>query len=380
MKSQQIKTEILSGLTISIALVPEAISFALLIGAAPQVGLWAAVIMALSTAIFGGRPGLISGATGATAVILAGMVSANGMESLALGVATAGIIQLLIWATGAWKIFAKIPNSAISGFLIALAIMIFTSQLNYLKVGDPSVHQIGQTVSLVILCAAAMLISAKHFKFPPALVAIAIGCIIGIPLGIATVGNLSSVSAEIPKLRTPDFNWSMLFGVLPYSFGVAVSGLTESLLTVESVSRKLNESGDNERETFAQGLGNLISGFLSTMGGCVLVGQTNLNINAGAKHRLSGIISALGLIAIILIFSQYIEMIPLAGLIGVMMVVVYQTGDWKSILSTNLINQLTIVSTIVFSLLTHNLAIGVIIGTIVFYISKLIFKHDTIKE
>ena len=380
MKSQQIKTEILSGLTISIALVPEAISFALLIGAAPQVGLWAAVIMALSTAIFGGRPGLISGATGATAVILAGMISANGMESLALGVAAAGIIQLLIWATGAWKIFAKIPHSAISGFLIALAIMIFTSQLNYLKVGDPSVYQIGQTVSLVILCAAAMLISAKHFKFPPALVAIAIGCIIGIPLGIATVGNLSSVSAEIPKLRTPDFNWSMVFGVLPYSFGVAVSGLTESLLTVDSVSHKLNESGDKERETFAQGLGNLISGFLSTMGGCVLVGQTNLNINAGAKHRLSGIISAFGLIAIVLIFSQYIEMIPLAGLIGVMMVVVYQTGDWKSILSTNLINLLTIVSTIVFSLLTHNLAIGVIIGTIVFYISKLIFKHDTIKE
>ena len=380
MKSQQIRTEILSGLTISIALVPEAISFALLIGAAPQVGLWAAVIMALSTAIFGGRPGLISGATGATAVILAGMISANGMESLALGVAAAGIIQLLIWATGAWKIFAKIPHSAISGFLIALAIMIFTSQLNYLKVGDPSSYQIGQTVSLVILCAAAMLVSAKHFKFPPALVAIAIGCIIGIPLGIATVGNLSSVSAEIPKLRTPDFNWSMLFGVLPYSFGVAVSGLTESLLTVDSVSHKLNESGDKERETFAQGLGNLISGFLSTMGGCVLVGQTNLNINAGAKHRLSGIISALGLIAIILIFSQYIEMIPLAGLIGVMMVVVYQTGDWKSILSTNLINLLTIVSTIVFSLLTHNLAIGVIIGTIVFYISKLIFKHDTIKE
>ena len=380
MKSQQIKTEILSGLTISIALVPEAISFALLIGAAPQVGLWAAVIMALSTAIFGGRPGLISGATGATAVILAAMVSANGMGSLALGVATAGIIQLLIWATGAWKVFAKIPHSAISGFLIALAIMIFTSQLNYLKVGDPSVYQIGQTVSLVILCAAAMLISAKHFKFPPALVAIAIGCIIGIPLGIATVGNLSSVSVEIPKLHTPDFSWSMLFGVLPYSFGVAVSGLTESLLTVDSVSHKLNESGDSERETFAQGLGNLISGFLSTMGGCVLVGQTNLNINAGAKHRLSGIISALGLIAIILIFSQYIEMIPLAGLIGVMMVVVYQTGDWKSILSTTLINRVTIVSTIAFSLLTHNLAIGVIIGTIVFYISKLIFKHDTSKK
>ena len=380
MKSQQIKTEILSGLTISIALVPEAISFALLIGAAPQVGLWAAVIMALSTAIFGGRPGLISGATGATAVILAGMVSANGMESLALGVATAGIIQLLIWATGSWKIFTRIPHSAISGFLIALAIMIFTSQLNYLKVGDPSSYQIGQTVSLVILCGVAMLISAKYFKFPPALVAIAVGCIVGIPLGLATVGHLSPVSAEIPKLRTPAFDWQMLFGVLPYSFGVAVSGLTESLLTVDSVSHKLNESGDKERETFAQGLGNLISGFLSTMGGCVLVGQTNLNINAGAKHRLSGIISALGLISIVLIFSQYIEMIPLAGLIGVMMVVVYQTGDWKSILSTNLINLLTIISTIVFSLLTHNLAIGVIIGTIVFYISKLIFKHDTIKE
>ena len=161
---------------------------------------------------------------------------------------------------------------------------------------------------------------------------------------------------------------------------MAVSGLTESLLTVDSVSTKLNEPGNKAKETFAQGLGNIVSGLFGTMGGCVLVGQTNLNINAGAKHRLSGIVAGLGLASIILVFGKWIEQIPLVGLIGVMTVVVHQTGDWKSIKSGNKLNLLSIILTVAISLATHNLAIGVIIGSIVFYFSKLILKHDTSKE
>lgn len=380
MKLTQIRTEILSGLTIAIALVPEAISFALLVGAAPQVGLWAAVFMVLSTAIFGGRPGLISGATGATAVIMAGLVEKSGIDALFIGVIIAGVIQLIIFSTRAWKLFTKIPTAAISGFLIALAIMIFTSQLKYLRVGDPSTTSLIWIIIVVGISSFAMMYSASKFKFPPALSAILIGCLIGIPLGLATVGDLSPVTASLPTLTIPTFTVETILLVLPYSFGMAIAGLTESLLTVDSVSNTLNEPGDKGQETFAQGLGNIVSGLFATMGGCVLVGQTNLNINAGAKARLSAISAGVGLILIIILFGKWIELIPLAGLIAVMMVVVYQTGAWSSLRNSSTLTKLVIISTILISLVTNNPAIGVISGSIIFYFSKLILRHDTNKE
>jgi SulP family sulfate permease len=379
MQLSQTRTEILSGLTIAVALVPEAISFALLAGAAPQVGLWAAVFMALSTAIFGGRPGLISGATGATAVIMAGLVAKSGMDLLFLGVIVAGLIQLIIWSTSAWKIFGKIPPSAISGFLVALAIMILTSQFRYLSVGLPSTATLSLTLVTVAVCSGVMWWSAKKFSFPPALIAIAAGCIIGIPLGLSTVGDLSPVTASLPSFNLPEITIASILTVLPYSFGMAISGLTESLLTVDSVSYKLNETGSKAKETFAQGLGNIISGLFGAMGGCVLVGQTNLNVGAGAKHRLSGIVAAVGLISIILVFGNYIEQLPLAGLIGVMLIVVYETGDWRSLTNKNPLYFTTTVSTIIVSVVTHNLAIGVILGSIVFYVGKLILSYDKSK-
>jgi SulP family sulfate permease len=376
----QIRTEILSGLTIAVALVPEAISFALLVGAAPQIGLWAAVFMALSTAVFGGRPGLISGATGATAVIMAGLVAKSGMDLLFLGVIVAGIIQLIIWSTSAWKIFGKIPPSAISGFLVALAIMIFTSQFRYLSVGLPSAATLSLTLATVLFCAGAMWWSAKKFSFPPALIAIAAGCIIGIPLGLSTVGDLSPVAASLPSFTLPTITLASILTVLPYSFGMAIAGLTESLLTVDTVANKLKEPGSKAKETFAQGLGNIVSGLFGSMGGCVLVGQTNLNIGAGAKHRLSGIVAAVGLILIILLFGTYIEMVPLAGLIGVMLIVVYETGDWSSLANRNPLYFVTTIATVAASLITHNLAIGIIVGSSIFYIGKLILRYDKRKQ
>jgi SulP family sulfate permease len=380
MQISQIRTEILSGLTIAVALVPEAISFALLVGAAPQIGLWAAVFMALSTAVFGGRPGLISGATGATAVIMAGLVAKSGMDLLFLGVIVAGIIQLIIWSTSAWKIFGKIPPSAISGFLVALAIMIFTSQFRYLSVGLPSAATLSLTLATVLFCAGAMWWSAKKFSFPPALIAIAAGCIIGIPLGLSTVGDLSPVAASLPSFTLPTITLASILTVLPYSFGMAIAGLTESLLTVDNVANKLKEPGSKAKETFAQGLGNIVSGLFGSMGGCVLVGQTNLNIGAGAKHRLSGIVAAVGLILIILLFGTYIEMVPLAGLIGVMLIVVYETGDWPSLANRNPLYFVTTIATVAASLITHNLAIGIIVGSSIFYIGKLILRYDKRKQ
>ena len=370
MDKAQARTEILSGLTIAIALVPEAISFALIAGAAPQLGLWAAVFMATSTAVFGGRPGLISGATGATAVIMAGLVAKHGIELLPLGVFVAGALQLFIWATRAWKIFNRVPKAAVSGFLVALALMILFSQFRYLEVGSPSKAEVGLTLLVVCLSAAAMYMSSQRLRIPPALVAITVGCVVGIPLGIATVGDLSAVSASFPSISYPEISLDLLFVVLPYSLGMAVAGLVESLLTVDSVSHKLNLHGDKGKETFAQGIGNVTSGLFSTIGGCVLVGQTNLNIAAGAKHRLSAISAALGLVAIILFLSPLIEAVPLAGLIGVMLIVVYETGDWKSFTTGPIVNLTVVLSTIIASLCSHNLALGVAVGTLIFYASK----------
>lgn len=362
MKLYQIKTEILSGLTIAVALVPEAISFALLAGAAPQVGLWAAVIMALSSAIFGGKPGIISGATGATAVILAALVSNHGMDHLFLGVMLAGLIQLIIWGTNLWRAFDKIPQAAMSGFLIALAIMIFHSQLHHMQVGNPDTIQLLIIVFSVIVCAVTMWLSMKFFQFPPAISAIVAGLAIGIPLGLPTVGDISPVSASFPEFSFPTYNLSMILNALPYAFGVAISGLTESLIAVGD--------GDKKRETFAQSVGNIVSSLFGTMGGCVLIGQTNLNLNSGAKHRLSAIVSALGLVLIILAFGKWIEQIPLVGLIGVMMIVVLQTGDWRAVVTTNIDNMIIIFGTTCLAFATNNLAVGVIFGTILHYTVK----------
>jgi SulP family sulfate permease len=365
MKLETIKKEIFSGLTIAVALVPEAISFALIVGVAPTHGLWAAVIMALSTAIFGGRPGLISGATGATAVIMAGLVAGHGEELLYLGVIMAGVIQFILWATDCWKIFNLIPKPVMSGFLISLAILILMGQIRYLSIGEPNSVTAMLVIIVALISAWAMWYSTKRFKFPPALAAIGVGLVLGIPLGLATVGDLSNISTKLPTFTWPTLSLATIITVLPYSLGMAIAGLTESLLTVETVSVKLGEAGSKKKETFAQAVGNIVSGLFTTIGGCVLVGQTNLNIMSGAKRRLSAITAGLGLVLIILIFSKWIALIPLAGLIGVMLIVAVETGDWRAIYRVKGLPLVALLVTIIVSLATHNLAFGVIAGTLV---------------
>jgi len=381
LKFSQLKTEILSGITISTALVPEAISFALLVGVSPVAGLWAAFFMSLSTALFGGRPGIISGATGATAVILASFVAVHGETDLYLTVFMAGIIQLIIWLTNSWKIFTYIPKIVVSGFLIALALMILQSQFKYFEIDNITLYQQIQMIIAVIISAIAMYFSGKYFKFPPAIAAIIVGTILGVYFNLPTIGDLASISNALPITSSLNFSLNSILIVLPYSFGMAISGLTESLLTVDNVCEKLNVTDTNKpksRETLAQSIGNLVSGCFSSIGGCVLVGQTNLNIDAGAKYRLSAITASIGLLLIMLILGTYIEMLPLAGLIGVMMIVVYQTGDWLQFRTKNHVNLISLIVTIISSLYSHNLAIGVILGTISYYVMRKIGYNDKI--
>ncbi len=373
----QLKTEILSGLTISLALVPEAISFALLIGVSPSAGLWAAFFMAISTAMFGGRPGIISGATGATAVILASFVTLHGEENLYLTVIIAGLIQFLIWLTDAWKIFKFIPKIVISGFLISLALLILMSQFKYLSIGNLSILQKLTMLSIIGISAISMYFSSKRFKFPSALTAILIGSLISSLFYLPTIQDLSAISNTVPYLTFPKVSINLIWLVLPYSIGMALSGLTESLIMVGDVCNKLGKPGGPDpksKETLAQSIGNIVSGLFTSIGGCVLVGQTNLNIAAGAKYRISSLIASLGLVSIILVFGKYIQHIPLAGLIGVMLVVVYQTGDWVKLKDPTIVNRLTLIITIVCSIASHNLAVGVILGSISYYLLKKLAK------
>jgi SulP family sulfate permease len=374
----QLKTEILSGLTISLALVPEALSFALLIGVSPSAGLWAAFFMALSTSIFGGRPGIISGATGATAVILASFVTLHGEENLYLAVIIAGIIQFLIWLTNGWKIFKFIPKIVISGFLISLALLILMSQFKYLSIGNLSILQKIIMVSIIGVSALGMHLSSKRFKFPSALTAIIIGSLLSSLFYLPTIQDLSSISNSVPQLTFPKVSIDLIWLVLPYSIGMALSGLTESLIMVDDVCTKLGKPAGPDpksKETLAQSIGNITSGLFTSIGGCVLVGQTNLNIAAGAKYRISSLIASLGLVSIILVFGKYIQHIPLAGLIGVMLVVVYQTGDWVKLKDPTIVNRLTLIITIVCSITSHNLAVGVILGSISYYLLKKLAKR-----
>jgi len=226
-----------------------------------------------------------------------------------------------------------------------------------------------------------MYFSGKYFKFPPAITAIIVGTILGMYFNLPTISDLSSISNALPIPSSLNFSLNSILIVLPYSFGMAISGLTESLLTVDNVCEKLNVTDTDKpksRETLAQSIGNLVSGCFSSIGGCVLVGQTNLNIDAGAKHRLSAVTASIGLLSIMLILGTYIEMLPLAGLIGVMMIVVYQTGDWSQLRTKNYVNLISLVVTILVSLYSHNLAIGVILGTIVYYIVCKLGYNDKI--
>jgi len=375
----QLRTEVLSGLTISTALVPEAISFALLIGVSPTAGIWAAFFMALSTSLFGGRPAIISGATGATAVILAALVSLHGEDNLYLAVILAGVIQLILWISGGWKVFKTVPKIVISGFLISLSILILQSQFKYFKIGGLSSIQQVIMVGIVVVSAGSMYVSSKRFKFPPAIAAILMGSVLSSFFALPLIQDLSAISNRLPELVIPSVSLESLLLVLPYSLGMAISGLTESLIAVDEVCHKLGTPKGKDpksKETFAQGIGNIVSGFFTSIGGCVLVGQTNLNVAAGAKYRVSSLIASLGLLLIILIFGKYIQLIPLAGLIGVMIIVVYETGDWSKLKDKNRVNIATLIVTIAASLITHNLAVGVLFGSITYYAIKKLVKNN----
>ena len=380
-----VKTEVLSGLTVALALVPEAVAFAFVAGVHPLVGLYAAFIVGLVTAIFGGRPGMISGATGALAVVMVSLVAQHGIEYLFATVVLMGILQLLAGAFHLGRFIRLVPHAVMLGFVNGLAIVIFLAQLTQFQVpgsAEVSGHgmsggewlegaQLYTMLALVALTMAIIWLLPKITNFIPApLAGIAIVAIIVIAfdINVPRVGDMASIEGGLPAFHIPavPLNFETPRIIVPYAFILAAIGLIESLLTLNLVGRITGERGGASQECLAQGAANTITGFFGGMGGCAMIGQSMINVRSGGRHRLSGITAALFLLSFILFASPLIEQIPLAALVGVMFMVVIGTFAWETF---RIMRVVPIHATYVMLLVTvvtvfYDLATAVVVGVI----------------
>jgi SulP family sulfate permease len=388
---QEIKTNLMSGLTVALAMVPEAIAFALVAHVTPLTGLYAAFIMALITSAFGGRPGMISGATGALAVVMVALVAQHGVEYLFATVVLMGVLQMLFAVAKLGKFIRMVPHPVMLGFVNGLAIVIFLAQFGHFKATgtDGSQHWIEGAalytmLGLIALTMAIIYLLPKLTRAVPATLAgILVVSVLAAVLGIETktVGDLGSIKGGLPTLHLPNvpLNWDTLRIVFPYALILAAIGLMETLLTLNLIDAMTGTRGQPNRESMAQGAANVVTGFFGGMGGCAMIGQSMINVNSGATKRLSGIATALFLLAFILFGSAWIERIPLAALIGVMFVVCQKTFEWGSFRLFGKVPKSDIVVGLLVAGLTvlFDLAIAVIAGVIV---SALVFAWEHAKH
>mgnify|MGYP001824194315 FL=1 len=389
------KNEILSGLTVALALVPEAVAFAFVAGVDPLVGLYAAFMVGLLAAIFGGRPGMISGATGAMAVVMVGLVAQHGVEYLFAAVVLTGLFQIGAGVLRLGKFIRIVPHPVMLGFVNGLAIVIFLAQLQHFQVTSPEGVKEWMTGEPLLLFAGLILLTMAIIHllpkltgaFPAALAAIITVSLLVLVLELdtATVGDLASIRGGLPAFHIPSvpFNFETLMIILPYSFILAAVGLIESLLTLSLIDEVTNTRGRGNRECMGQGIANTVTGLFGGMGGCAMIGQSMINVNSGGRQRLSGVAAALFLLMFILFASPLIERIPMAALVGVMFVVVVATFEWSSMRIMGKIPLSDAFILVLVSAVTvfTDLAIAVVVGVIV---SALVFawehaKHINIK-
>lgn len=385
------KTEVLAGLTVAMTMIPESLSFAILAGFPPLVGLYGAFIMGIITAIFGGRPGLISGGAGATVIVLIALMNSHGLEYVFAAVAMAGIIQIVVGILKLGKFIRLVPQPVMFGFVNGLAVIIFMSQLEQFKtlVNGQSELLSGSALyimaGLVALTIAIILLFPKITKAVPAsLVAIIVVFAVVLIFNIDTkqVVDIASVSGSLPPFHIPEipFTLETFKIILPYGLIMAAVGLTEGLLTLNLVDEITGTKGNSNRECLAQGTANIANGFFFGMGGCPMIAQTLVNLSSGSRARLSGIVAALTILAIILFGAPVIELLPMAALTGVMIMVAIGTFEWASFKSFTKMPKHDIFVMLVVTLITifmHNLALAVLIGVI---ISALVFAWESAKR
>ncbi|MDX1737130.1 MAG: SulP family inorganic anion transporter [Alphaproteobacteria bacterium] len=387
----RVKTEILSGLTVALALVPEAVAFAFVAQVHPLVGLYAAFIVGLITAVFGGRPGMISGATGALAVVMVSLVVTHGVEYLFAAVVLMGIIQIVVGVLRMGKFIRMVPHPVMLGFVNGLAIVIFLAQMTQFKVNDGGgnlVWMSGETLyfmlGLVALTMAVIWLAGRYVKAVPApLAAILVVSVLVIfaDLPVPRVGDMAQIAGDLPSFHIPmvPLTFETLQIILPYAIILAAIGLIESLLTLNLVADLTGTKGGASKECLAQGASNLVTGFFGGMGGCAMIGQSMINVKSGGRTRIAGIAAALFLLAFILFASGLIEQIPLAALVGVMFMVVIGTFAWNSLKIMTKIPKADAFVIVLVTVVTvySDLAVAVVVGVIV---SALVYAWNSAKH
>lgn len=394
MSKNSVKNDLLSGLTVALALVPEAVAFAFVAGVEPMIGLYAAFMVGLITAIFGGRPGMISGATGAMAVVMISLVGSHGVAYLFAAVLLTGLLQILFGVFRFGKFIRMVPHSVMIGFVNGLAIVIFLAQLGQFKIKDATGELTWLHGSPLYIMLALVLLTMAIIHFLPKLttaVPSTLVAILVVTLLVYFVPALDSrtvldyllsmtgdehatIAGSLPTFAIPavPFNLETLRIIIPYSLILAAVGLIESLLTLTVVDEMTGTRGRPNKECIAQGASNMVNGVFGGMGGCAMIGQSMININSGGRGRLSGITAALALLAFILFASSLIEMVPLAALVGVMFIVVLGTFEWASFKMMRKVPAkdafvIVLVSSVtVFTDLAVAVFIGVIVSALVF--------------
>lgn len=380
-KQGTIKDEVLSGLTVAIALVPEAIAFAIIAGVDAKIGLFSAFMMGIITSLLGGRPGMVTGATGAVAVVIAPLVMTSGIEYLFPTIILAGLMQMAVGALKLGKFIRMVPHSVMLGFVNGLAIVIFMAQFSQFTNkagGDLDNAGLIAFVGLILITMLVMFVLPKFTKaIPSALVAIVVASVVAIFFfpNTITIGDKADMSAMSDGLFSPffmlfdaiPFSMESLLIILPFALKVAGVGLIESLLTLTLVDEMTDTRGSGNRESMAQGVANVVTGFFGGMGGCAMIGQTMININSGARARLSSFLAAIFLLSFMLVLGEIIAVVPIAVLVGVMFMVAIATFEWASFRVWNKVPKLDVSVIIIVSVITviEDLAVAVLVGVII---------------
>ncbi len=361
-----VRGDVLAGMTVALALIPEAIAFSIIAGVDPMVGLYASFCIAVTIAFAGGRPGMISAATGAMALLMVNLVKEHGLEYLLAATLMTGVIQFLLGVCRIGRFMTFVPHSVVIGFVNALAILIFMAQL-------PHFAGASWVMYAMVLGTLAIIYVLPRFTkaVPPALVAIIVMTAITIfgGLDLRTVGDMGQITRSLPMFHLPvvPWNWDTLMIILPYSFPLALVGILESLMTASILDEMTDTRSDKNREVKGQGIANLINGFFGGMAGCAMIGQSVINVKSGGRGRLSTLVAGVFLLFLIMVLGDIVKQIPMAALVGVMVMVSIGTFDWKSIKNLRKVpvsDSLVMIITVAIVVATHDLAKGVIAGVI----------------
>ncbi|MGM0875907.1 MAG: SulP family inorganic anion transporter [Bacillota bacterium] len=371
-----VKGDVLAGMVVALALIPEAIAFSIIAGVDPMVGLYASFCIAVTIAFVGGRPGMISAATGATALLMVTLVAEHGLQYLLAATILTGVLQIIMGVLKLGRLMKFVPRSVMTGFVNALGILIFTSQLP---------HFVGESWQMYAMVAGALAIIYILPRFtkvvPSPLVAIVAITIIAVMTGsgVRTVGDMGELTQALPIFLLPDIplNFETLQIIFPYALSIAIVGLVESLLTASIVDDMTDTDSDKNKESRGQGIANIVSGLFGGMAGCAMIGQSVINVKSGGKGRLSALVSGVFLMVLILLLNDFLVTIPMAALVGVMIMVSIGTFDWSSLKTLHkvpLTDTLVMVVTVITVIMTHDLSKGVFVGILmsaIFFAAKI---------